>query len=146
MALWIAGGVSLDIWGACREQCQMPPCCRMSTHWTVGRLNDVRGSGDSSIHHLWLSSISQSSVVSAFSSVKLTAAHRKMIFKAIGWAARQEALGLWLQHHQNHYGVIARGLEYIHYSFPFYHRKFLAFLNFFFFQKKNYYNFKLFCQ
>lgn len=117
MALGIAGGVSLDAWGGCREQCQAPPRCSMSSHWAVGRLKDVRGTGDSSIHHLWLSSTSQSPVVSAFSSVKLAAAHRKMIFKAIGWAARQEALGLWLQHHQNHYGAIARGLEYIHYFF-----------------------------
>lgn len=145
MALWIAGGVSLDIWGACREQCQMPPCCRMSTHWTVGRLNDVRGSGDSSIHHLWLSSISQSSVVSAFSSVKLTAAHRKMISRLLGGLPGRRHWGSGCSTTKTTMESLPGDWNTYITLFLFITENSWLFL-IFFFQKKNYYNFKLFCQ
>lgn len=69
--------------------------------------------GNPWVHPLWLSP-SLSPVLSASSSVQLAAPHRKVMFKAVGWAARQDPLVLWLQHHQNHYGAIARELEYIH--------------------------------
>lgn len=62
----------------------MPTHCSMSSRWVVGRLEDVRGIGDSSVSSSTaLSSTSQSPVVSASSSAKLAAPHRNMIFKAI---------------------------------------------------------------
>lgn len=131
MALGIAAGVSLNLWGACREQPQMAPGFSMDNHWAGGRLEDVRGTGSSSSSsavalsstsqppvHLNLNIRTDADVLSASSSVKLAAAHRNRIFRATGWAARQEALELpgdW-----NSY-------------IPFFlnHRKFLTFLIFF---------------